>query len=138
MSEDALLTADNEPPVGRPLGSGDRRSRKPQPRQTVPIGPTETIRHRLNMNNENFSEALGFHPSTYAGYVAKNRITKTGALAAEALVRRQQMSGESSDMVFLIRVIKGVPQAIELSGLQTMTLGNQEFYLVPSGELKSR
>lgn len=118
-------------------GNGNPRSRKAQPRQTVPVGPTETIRHRLGMNNENFSEALGFHPSTYAGYVQKNRITKTGALAAEALMRRQQASGEVSDMVFVIRVIKGVPTAIELAGLQKMTLNGQEFYLVPVGDTRT-
>ena len=129
------MVDEDDPPIS-PRGSG-RRSRQAQPRQTVPIGPTETIRHRLGMTNEHFSDALGFHPSTYAGYVQKNRITKTGALAAEALVRRQQMSGETSDTVFVIRVIKGVPTAIELGGLQKMTLNGQEFYLVPTGDTRT-
>ena len=114
-----------------------RKQREPQERQRVPIGATETLRHRLQMNNENFSEALGFHPSTYAGYLQKGFITKTAALAAEALIRRQQASGEIVDEVFILRIIKGAPTALRVNELRKMTLDETEFYLVPVKETRT-
>lgn len=108
-----------------------RRPRQTQKRPTVAIQATETLRTRLQMNYENFSEAIGFHPSTYAGYVQKGFITKTAALAAEALIRRQQASGEIMDEVFILRIIKGTPTAIRINELRRMTLDGQEFFLIP-------
>jgi len=117
--------------AGRPRGSLNQRKRVPQERPRVAIGPTETIRHRLQMNNENFSEALGLHPSAYGGYLQKGFITKIGALAAEALMRRQQASGESTDQLFTLRIIKGTPTAMEVSSLHRMAFDGREFYLIP-------
>lgn len=113
-----------------------RRQREPQERQRVPIAPTETIRNRLGLNKENFSEALGFHPSTYAGYLTKGQITKTGSLAAEALMRRQASTGEMADEVFILRIIKGTPTAMRVNQLEKMILKGEEFYLVPAKDTR--
>lgn len=72
-------------------------------RQLAPTGPTETIRIRLGLTMLEFSDALGLSAGTYAEQVRKNLVTKTVALAAEALMRRQA----ASDAVFLVRVVKG-------------------------------
>lgn len=114
-----------------------RRTRQPQERQRVPIAPTETLRMRLQMNLENFSEAIGFHPTTYSGYLQKGHITKTAALAAEALIRRQQASGELVDEVFILRVVKGAPMAMRLNELRRMTLDDVEYFLIPVKETKT-
>src|SRR5882672_8935585 len=74
-------------------GKTRRRREAPQERQRVEIGPTDQIRLQLRMSKETFSEAIGFHPSTYAGYLAKGYITQTGAMAAELLLRREQDTG---------------------------------------------
>lgn len=105
-----------------------------QPRQKVAIQATETIRNRLGLNHENFSEALGLHPSTYGGYVTKGDITKTAALAAEALMRRQQASGEIADEVFVLRIIKGVPTVFRIGELRRMTLDGTEYFLLPTSD----
>lgn len=108
-----------------------RQHRRAQPKAMSPITPVETIRTRLGLNKQNFGEALGLNPSTYAGYVTKGFCTKTLALAAEALMRRQASSGEVADEVFILRIIKGTPTAIRINELQRMQLNGQEFYLVP-------
>lgn len=131
MSDGRLSASDQTPQT-----ASSARSRQPQARQRVSIQATETIRHRLGMNNENFSEALGFHPSTYAGYVQKGFITKTGALAAEALARRQQASGEVADQVLVLRIIKGMPTIIGIGDLKKLTFDGTEFYLVPVGDIR--
>jgi hypothetical protein len=123
--------------VNRVDGAGRRRAaRKAQPRPTVPIAPTESIRRRLEMNHENFSEALGFHPSTYSGYLQKGTIVKTGALAAEALIRRQQMSGEGMDEVFVLRVIKGAATAMRVNDFRKLKLDDVEYFLIPVEDTK--
>lgn len=125
MARPAFAGSDN------PSDTASRHQREPQERQRTPIGTTESIRLRLGMNKEHFSEALGFHPSTYAGYLQKGMITKTGALAAEALLRRQQASGESADEVFILRLVKGAPMTTRLEGLKRMSFDGKEYLLVP-------
>lgn len=127
--------AENSPvfalaPTRQP-GSVTRRQRVAQPRQRVPIGPTEAIRMQLGMNKENFSEALGFHPTSYNGELRKGSITKTGALAAQALMQQQQTSGEPMDEVFILRIVNGMPTTTRIGHLQKMRLGDAEFLLVP-------
>lgn len=120
---------------GRPPAPS--KTREPQERQRVPIQATETLRVRLEMNKENFSEAIGFHPTTYNGYLQKGYITKTAALAAEALIRRQQASGEIRDEIFILRIIKGAPTALRINELQHMRLNDEEYLLVPVKETRT-
>lgn len=114
-SEDQSTT----PAVGR------RKSRI-----TVPIGPTETIRNRLQMTKQEFSRALGFSDNAYNDMSASGEITKTAALAAEALMRRQAATSED-EVRFLVRVSRGVPHVTPLEGASTMTLDGRRFLLIP-------
>lgn len=98
----------------------------------VPIGPTETIRHRLDLSYAKFGEALGYSHNYYGGAIKEGKIAKTAALAAEALMRRQHASGEKMDTVYILRIIKGTPTATSLNDLQKIVLNGEEFLLVPS------
>lgn len=139
----ALAPADYQEPMPRPRRAGrpvalPRKKRVPQERQTVPIGPTETLRTRLQLSKEHFGEAIGLNATTYSGYLRKGTITKTGALAAEALIRRQQASGELADEVFVLGVIEGNPTMTRINELRRMRLDDEEFYLVPGREAQTQ
>lgn len=100
-------------------------------RNMVPIGPTETIRKRLDLSGEAFGEAIGYARSAYYTFTKDGQLPKTAALAAECLQRRQQASGEAADEVFILRVIKGAPTAVRVSELRRMKLDDIEYFLVP-------
>lgn len=118
-------------------GHGNRKPKKPREIQKVPIGPTETIRNRLQMTQADFGVALGFSSNFYSGAVKDGKIAKTAALAAEALMRRQHASGEEMDTVFILRVIKGAPTALRMGELRTLVLDNVEYFLVPKNGAKA-
>lgn len=96
----------------------------------VPIAPVETIRHRLQMNLTEFSEALGFGTSAYGDMVRRGTVTKTVHLAAEALMRRQA-PGAENELAFVTRIVKGVPLVTFLDEAQTMVLNDRRYLLVP-------
>lgn len=102
----------------------------PRKAAEVPIGPVETIRHRLDMSLAEFSEALGFGASTYGDYVRAGKVTKTVCLAAEALMRRQAPAAED-ELAFITRIVKGVPLVVALEETRTIILDDQRYLLVP-------
>lgn len=113
-----------------PAPSG--KPRRIKHRAMVPIGPTETIRHRLQMNEAAFGIALGYSAGAYSELLRKGQLTKTTALAAEALMRRQASSGEVADEVYVLRVVKGAPTTTRVENLKQMTLDGVEYLLVPA------
>src|ERR1700687_6227540 len=72
-------------------------------RVMVPITATETIRKRLDMTQREFGIAIGYSEHGYSEFVRSGEITKTAAMAAEALNRRQAPSGLAADEVFIVR-----------------------------------
>ncbi len=98
----------------------------------------ETIRHRLDRSMTQFSEDLGFAPSAYADMVRTDQVTVTAALAAEALSRRQA-PGAADEVVFLTRIVRGLPVITVLDGdTGTLTLGGRRYLLVPAAECERR
>jgi len=98
------------------------------------IAAVETIRKRLDRTMEQFSEDLGFGKSAYSQAVRDKRITQTVALAAEALMRRQAPSA-ADELIWLTRIVRGIPQITMLDGnLREMTLDGQQYLLLPKDE----
>ncbi len=95
------------------------------------ISAVETIRKRLDRTMEQFSEDLGYGKSAYAQMVRDNKVTKTVALAAEALMRRQA-PGTEAEIAFVVRIVRGMPLVTALDELQSMTLGDQRYLLLPA------
>jgi hypothetical protein len=105
--------------------------RKPKTRVTVPIGPTETIRNRLQLNEGQMSEALGYAPGAYSGFKRNDKLPKTAALAAEALMRRQAANGDA-DQFLMVCVIKGAPLIFDVTeDIREMRLDGTTYYLLP-------
>lgn len=73
------------------------------------------------------SEAIGYAPGTYGGFLREGRAPKTAALAAEALSRRQA----ATDTVFLVRVVKGTPTVTLIDDVETATIAGRRYLLVP-------
>lgn len=97
-------------------------------KETVPIGPIETIRNRLQMSIGAFSLALGWNTDgAYRQCLARRVISKQAALAAEALMRRQ---GASGDTVFLVRIVKGAPAVSLIEDCKEMLLDGVTYLLV--------
>jgi hypothetical protein len=107
-------------------------ARKKRERIMVPIAPCETIRNRLQMGLTEFSRALGYSDGAYSDFVRDGSIVKTASLAAEALMRRQQMTGEESDVVYILRVIKGAPTTTRVDELRRLRLDDTDYLLVPA------
>ena len=105
-------------------------------RSMNPIGPTETIRHRLDMSMEKFGEAIGFGSGSYAGMVKSGKITVTAALAAECLMRRQAPTGESADQLYILRSIKGTMVCLTIENTRSITLDGEAYFLVPKGSIR--
>jgi hypothetical protein len=98
----------------------------------------ESIRKRLGLNLAEFSEALGFGQSAYADMLRTDRITETAALAAECLSRRQS-PGAASEVMFMVRIVRGVPVITLLDGdVRRMTLDGETFILIPAEESRPR
>src|SRR5688572_5629783 len=94
----------------------------------------ESIRKRLGLNLAEFSEALGFGQSAYADMLRTDRITETAALAAECLSRRQS-PGAASEVMFMVRIVRGVPVITLLDGdVRRMSLDGEDFILIPAEE----
>lgn len=112
-------------------GSGEAKSAKaPRNMNLVPVAGLETIRKRLGLSMADFSHALGYASGTsYSQAVRAGKITKTTALAAECLSRRQAPGGGGT--VFLVRIVKGMPTTVLLEDLEPMTIGGKSFLLVP-------
>jgi hypothetical protein len=53
------------------------------------VSAVETIRKRLDLSMEKFSDALGYGSSSYGDMIRRGEVSITTALAAEALMRRQ-------------------------------------------------
>lgn len=94
------------------------------------IAATETIRKRLDLSMQQFSEALGYGASSYGDMVRRGEVSQTTALAAEALMRRQA-PGAEQELAFIVRMVKGVPLVTHLDDLQTLALNDQRYLLVP-------
>lgn len=94
------------------------------------VAAVETIRKRLDMSYQQFSEALGYGASSYGDMVRRGEVSQTTALAAEALMRRQA-PGAENELAFIVRIIKGVPLVTQLDDLQTLVLNDQRYLLVP-------
>lgn len=97
-------------------------------RKKVKIDAVETIRKRLGLTFQDFSQALGFEKSSYNKMTSEGHVTETVALAAEALMRRQAAAG---DVAFLVRVVKGAPRVEMVEGLEEMKMGGRTYLLVP-------
>ena len=97
----------------------------------VPAAQLETIRNRLQLSQEAFSEALGFGASAYGEMRRRGTVTKTVALAAEALMRRQAPASED-ELVFVTRIVKGAPLVTVLEGARSIVLDDQRYLLVPA------
>jgi len=105
--------------------------RKPKTRLTVPIGPTETIRNRLQLNEGQMSEALGYATGAYSDFKRNNKLPKTASLAAEALMRRQAPNG-GADHFLMVCVIKGAPLIFDVTeDIREMRLDDVTYYLIP-------
>lgn len=104
-------------------------SRSARTHQTTPIGPLETIRMLLELSHREFAEAMGYSGSSYSSWVNSGQAPKAAALAAEALMRRQATS--TPDHLFLIRVVKGIPQVTLLDDPRTLRLDGVDYLLVP-------
>lgn len=103
----------------------------------VPIAPVETIRHRLQMNLTEFSQALGYGDAAYGDMNRKGKVSKTVALAAECLSRRQA-PGAQDELCWITRIVKGAPMTTMLDELQEMTLAGQRYLLVPADQPRQR
>lgn len=100
----------------------------------VQTAAVESMRTRLGMNVGEFSEALGLGASTYAEMKRENRVPLTVALAAETLVRRHA-PGTDDELVYLTRIVRGVPVVTVLDpNLRKMTLDGVTSLLIPAEE----
>lgn len=95
------------------------------------VAAVETIRKRLDMTLQQFSEVLGYGASSYGDMVRRGEISLTTALAAGALMRRQA-PGAESELAFVVRIVKGVPLVTQLEDAQTLVLNGQHYLLVPT------
>lgn len=105
-------------------------------RLTDPIGPTETIRHRLQLSEGAFGQALGYAGDGrgYNAAKATGRVARTVALAAEALMRRQAAVEPGREQLLLIATVKGAPLIYDVTEIvREMVLDGETFYLVPKG-----
>lgn len=100
----------------------------------VQTAAVESMRVRLGIGVGEFSEALGLGQSTYAEMKRENRVPLYVALAAETLVRRQA-PGTDDELVYLTRIVRGVPLVTVLApSLRRMALDGEQFLLIPAGE----
>jgi len=100
----------------------------------VQTAAVESMRNRVEMSAEEFSEALGLGRSTYGEMKRENRVPLTVALAAETLVRRQA-PGAAAELIYLTRIVRGVPVITVLDGdVRTMTLDGERYLLIPAEE----
>lgn len=98
----------------------------------VPIGPTETIRNRLQMTEGAFSEALGYSSGAYSDFKRSGKIVKTAALAGEGLMRRQSANGMAADHILLVCIVKGAPLLYDVTDtVKELTIDGKSFYMVP-------
>ena len=98
----------------------------------------ETIRKRLGLSMAEFSTAIGYAPSAYGDMVRLDKITETAALAAECLSRRQA-PGAQAELVYLTRIVRGVPVITLLDAeVRTMILDGERFLLIPADEPRNR
>lgn len=112
----------------------NRKRQAPKKRIMVPVGPTETIRHRLLMSESEFGEALGYVPNSsgYSHAKSSGEISKTVALAAEALMRRQSNSGEAADRIMMVCIVKGTPLLYDVTdSMRSIVLDGETYYMIP-------
>lgn len=94
------------------------------------IAAVETIRKRLDLTLQQFSEALGYGASSYGDMLRRGEVSQTTMLAAEALMRRQAPSAHD-ELMFVVRIVKGVPLVTPIEDAQTLVLNGESYILVP-------
>ena len=107
--------------------SPDAPTRKRRETQRVPIAQLESGRRRLDRTPAEFSVELGYSDNAYAGWARMGAAPRVAALAAEALVRRQS----ASDVVFLVRVVKGAPEVTLIDAAETAMIAGRRYLMVP-------
>jgi len=103
-------------------------SRKPRAIQRMPVAQLESVRKRLDRTPAQFSVDLGYTINAYPDWLRSGTAPKVASLAAEALARRQA----ATDIVFLVRVVKGIPEVTAIEDPESATIAGRKYLMVPT------
>jgi len=100
--------------------------------QSVPTGPIETIRHRLGLSQVEMAQAIGYAESSYSTALNRGTISKTAALAAEALMRRQGQAAVAEDRLLVVHMREGRAQILDRAEADELRIKGKRYLLVPA------
>lgn len=103
------------------------RKKAPPKRRLIPYDNLESIRKRLDLSEGDFSEAMGYDPSTIYGWRRSGQAPMSAGLAAETLVRRQ---ARDATCFVLLEVSHGTLRVLaSVDKLDEALLADAEYYL---------